>query len=100
MEKEILTAEEFLNDQGIPIDKLQNLPWFDYGNMSTWLVEFAKLHVQAALEAASKEATLLEDDKLYDSNRYVVDEGNHYSETEISINKDSILNAYLLNNIK
>ena len=96
MEKnKIPTAEEFLNDQGVPIDKLQNLPWFDYGNMSTWLVEFAKLHVQAALEAASKEAMISKN-----NGQVVGREFGNVTDGSYKVNKQSILNAYPLNKIK
>ena len=49
----IPTAEEFMKNQGLSVKQLQNLPWFDYGNLLTWIEEYsiikAKFHVQAAL---------------------------------------------------
>lgn len=54
MNTKIPTAEKFLTNQGVPIEHLQNLPWFDYGNILTWLEEYsnikAKFHVEAALK--------------------------------------------------
>ena len=47
------------------------------------LIEFAKLHVEAALEEANRKVIVT----------YYYDEG-------IRVNKDSILNAYPLTNIK
>lgn len=54
------------------------------------MIEFAKMHVQAALEVASENAETKEEyDNIYDPNDkyYVVD-------------KNSILNSYPLTNIK
>lgn len=66
------------------------------------LKEYSSLHVQAALKAASEKAILSIDGIVEKGNgqSYFVDSGNHYSETQIEINKDSILNAYPLTNIK
>jgi hypothetical protein len=51
------------------------------------MIEFAKLHVEAALKAASKKAK-------------VVDVGIDYAITEWAVDKNSILNSYPLSNIK
>ena len=51
------------------------------------MTQFAKLHVQAALEAASEKAT-----QNYSEENVL---GEYYT-----INKDSILNAYPLENVK
>ena len=64
------------------------------------LRDFARLHVKAALEAAAENADLLADGERTYINRYIVSDGNHYSETEIDINKNSILLAYPETNIK
>ena len=48
------------------------------------MIEFAKLHVQEALKQASEKA--------------ITEQGEYYYEFEI--NKDSIINAYPLENIK
>lgn len=58
------------------------------GWITTKMIEFAKLHVKAALEAAYENAE-------------VVDGWNTgFSGNSPSINKDSILNAYPLTNIE
>jgi hypothetical protein len=68
----IPTAEEFLRGKPFSIESI-------YNNM----IEFAKLHVEAALKEASENAE-----------SYVI--GGLTSE----VDKDSILNAYPLTNIK
>ena len=76
------TAEEFLNAN-----------WRGEGlklNVNGLMIEFAKMHVQAALKAASENA---QRKKVY----------NGHSERLIVkrvIDKESILNAYPLTNIK
>ena len=66
----MLTAEEFFKRENLPIDILSG------DDINYAMIEFAKLHVKAALEAATKsiECYLLEE--------------------------QSILNAYNLDNIK
>jgi len=71
----IPTAEEFLLLKDSPNT---GLFWNEI------LIEFAKLHVEAALKAASKNA-----DTYYDH-----DEGSNF------VNESTILNAYPLTNIK
>ena len=71
------TAADFL-DQG------------NFNNTTDMMIEFAKLHVKAALEEASKRGEILVNRSM--SNGY--DYSEHY------INKDSILNAYPDSNIK
>lgn len=71
------TAEEFF-DEG------------NFNNVTDMLIEFAKMHVQEALRLASVEAEVEHElSNPYDPN----------SEYQI-VNKDSILNAYPLENIK
>lgn len=74
MENKIPTAEEFFNNKGI------------FGSMeerlSQYAIEFAKLHVQAALESAAEK--LPYDDRL----------------NQDMMLKQSILDAYPLINIK
>lgn len=72
----IPTAEEFLNNH-----KFHLVEHEEY--ISTVIIEFAKLHVEAALKQASENAESI-----------VI--GGLISE----VNKDSILNAYPLENIK
>lgn len=54
------------------------------------MVEFAKLHVQAALKAASKQAKTKEDVAIFAEGSY---------RTQV-VDKESILNSYPLKNIK
>ena len=82
------TAEEFLknfNEEENNIDKL----YYD-SYVKKAMIEFAKMHVQEALRLASIEAEVEHElSNPYDPN----------SEYQI-VNKDSILNAYPLENIK
>ena len=55
----------------------------NHGDIKKAMIEFAKLHVEAALEEANRKVIVT----------YYYDEG-------IRVNKDSILNAYPLENIK
>ena len=84
----IPTAEEFFktefNNSSCHID-------YDTAGLNTIkrsMIEFAKLHVEAALKEASEKAAL-------DYGDYIAD--GHYGRV---IDKDSILNAYPLINIK
>ena len=76
-------------------------------------IEFAKLHVEAALEAASEEAKLKHNyhDEVYDSNYCdkvnaefcslrTDGDGMPYGADLLNIDKESILNSYPLTNIK
>jgi len=58
------------------------------------MIEFAKMHVKAALEAASKKAKMVPD-----TNDYTGNTGSEYDVSYI-INKNSILDAYPETNIK
>ena len=57
-------------------------------NVSDMMVQFAKLHVKAALEAAVNKATIMNDHNSYCGNT-----GSEYPPNQI-VDKDSILNAY------
>lgn len=111
--KYMVTAEEFtrnLNKLGKndfnPPSEYDKTLW-DTEVINT-MIEFARMHVQAALDAASEKATM---DLRYpspyeDANEkglsYAIAEevsrGGEYGSVEID--KDSILNAYPLNNVK
>jgi hypothetical protein len=103
----ILTAEEFMNEQGLNADQLQNLPWFDYGNLLTWLEDYsnlkAKLHVEAALKAANLNVKLLVDNneeyREPGEGEDLVDYYQCGSDT-VYVSSASILEAYPLTNIK
>lgn len=73
MENKIPTAEEFYNN--FKPDMI-----FNHLKVKEMMIEFAKLHVKQALETAAEEAEL----EMY----------------ETWIDKQSILNAYLEDNIK
>ena len=73
--KNVLTAEEFLNKEYYHIVLDSKDTWVNVGDIERAMVEFAELHVEEALKAAGN-ATL-----LYDF-------------------KEDIINSYPLNNIK
>ena len=81
------TAEEFLKENNYPL-------YNEFGGLGMYyvkeaMIEFAKMHVQEALRLASVEAEVEHElSNPYDPN----------SEYQI-VNKDSILNAYHLENI-
>ena len=88
MKNKVITAQEFL-DISFGENKAVR------SKITKVMIEFAKLHVQEALKQAS-EKSLMKD----------VNEDCHYEDEEGNfpeiyfIDKDSILNAYNLNNIK
>ena len=63
------------------------------------MIEFAKMHVQEALKQASEKVFVeyidLNTDEIFDYTDVITDD-----DVEVNINKDSILNAYPLENIK
>jgi len=82
------TAEEFLKKEDIYKYSVKDL-----------LIEFAKLHVEAALKAASKKASVeyvdLTNNEIFDYTDVITDDS-----VGADVNKNSILNAYPLENIK
>lgn len=97
------TAREFL---------FKNADRFQSTTPDEWLIEFTKLHVQAALKAASEKAIIHEDyEECYTSDYVCKGKEQHYcietdrdgmpcSIRKYSINETSILNSYPLENIK
>lgn len=73
MENKIVTGEEFLNSKGIT--------GIQANTISNWMVEFTKLHVEAALKGCL--------------NKY-----HHASEENYVFGSSEIMNAYPLTNIK
>ena len=74
----IPTAEEFLDNSDFPVDKTE--VWdLDIHDI---MIKFAKLHVEAALKEASEN---------------VIIDGHPF---EYELDKNSIINAYPLENIK
>jgi hypothetical protein len=93
-ENEVPTAEEFLMREDLPIDFLSG------DDVNFAMIEFAKLHVQAALEAASYGAKLAS----YDNK---ANKPGTSGFTTMTVNdvewrpcSESILNAYPLENVK
>jgi hypothetical protein len=87
MENNIPTAEEFKNS----FNKLND------SSIELVMIEFAKIHVEAALKEASKNALIKEENYKgsWTSEEVYVDD-----HTTATVDKDSILNAYSLENIK
>ena len=71
----------------------------NFNNVTDMLIEFAKMHVQEALKQASEKAFVeyidLQTDEKFDYTDVLVDDN-----ISADVNKDSILNAYSLENIK
>jgi hypothetical protein len=78
----ILTAEEFLEEMDKDNDDLNSI-------IERAMIEFAKTHVEAALKLASENAEM----------EYEPDWSGEQEDITY-INRDSILNAYPLTNIK
>ena len=100
----ILTAEEFLkdklseiHDEKILENLLQKMFTID---VSEVMIEFAEFHVEAALKEASKQAELnsyeFKEDWMEEPFNCTIDDLGNIN----AINKESILNAYPLTNIK
>jgi hypothetical protein len=65
------------------------------------MIEFAKLHVKAALEAASKSSKVRKDTYVMGRGTTEVEQMFNYSNgTSHYVDQDSILNSYPLENIK
>ena len=88
MEK-IPTAKEFIQNYIEENNEDSNL------DIEDALIEFAKLHVEAALKEASEEATINKNKGEVTARTF----GNVINGT-YSVNKQSILNSYSLDNIK
>jgi hypothetical protein len=78
MSKNIPTAKQYLLDKGFKGHA-------EHSAAKQWMIEFAKLHVTAALKAASEKANIIQ---------------HNYFNTPCEIDEDSILNTYPLENIK
>ncbi len=86
-----MTAEELL--EKYRFEAGEHIGNRDYDRMCEFAKEFAKLHVQAALEAADYKAQVTVVD--YDDGGF-----NSAPEPIYGVCNDSILNAYPLTNIK
>lgn len=83
----IPTVEEYIKQHPYVDSFLSSAQGYDV--LVRFMTEFAKLHVQAALKEASERA-----ETTYESHWSGEQEGYSY------VDKDSILNAYPLDNIK
>lgn len=81
------TAEEIILKQGVTKSPISGIETYLKGNAKSAMIEFAKLHVEAALKAASENAEAIAEPDYRGGEWYLV-------------NKESILNAYPLENIK
>jgi hypothetical protein len=92
MKNNIPTAEEFIRKEYDKSgDSLESINCEGH-HVQFMLVEFAKLHVEAALKEASNKAL------LKDEGRYVL--GDEDWHEDLVVDKKSILNAYPLTNVK
>jgi len=83
----------------LPTAKEMVKKWDEVGFLEDRFIEFAKLHVKKALEKAAKNAYVeyidLTSDEVFDYTDVITDDN-----VGANVNKESILNAYPLNNIK
>lgn len=91
---EILTAEEYIKKHPYIDSFLSSAQGYEV--LQTFMINFAKLHVEVALEKAYHNAELKEKTKGDMLICYTFDE----MEGAYVLDKDSILNAYPLTNIK
>jgi hypothetical protein len=92
----IPTADEFLRQKPF-INGMKR------GDQQVAMIEFTKLHVQAALESAYKNSIMYKDLGEGEDGKICYEMGDiFYDEYDypIAISKNSILNAYPLENIK
>ena len=87
------TAEEFLRNSSVTSSDR-----YDFLSKQELMIEFAKMHVQEALKQASEKAFVeyidLETNEKFDYTDVITDD-----DVGADVNKDSILNAYPLENI-
>ena len=88
----IPTAEEFLKEYGV----VSSIDGSVTSLAIEAMIEFAKLHVQAALKAAANKAML----NAYDRFGKCLKKEYYSDEGEVTINGNSIINSYPLETIK
>jgi len=93
----IPTAEEFLENYRFKAG--EHIGNSDYDLMAKYAIEFAKLHVEAALKQVKEKAF------AQSTSSNMTSKDNHHTLTcvhlgKIYVNEKSILNAYPLDNIK
>jgi hypothetical protein len=96
MKNKIPTAEEFLKDNSDSFDAQMRRDTFYRGTVESLCIEFAKLHVEKALKAASEKVVMYDANDI--DNPEEDESGIPYE--YYTVDKNSILNAYPLNNIK
>ena len=101
-----MTAEEFLVRDELfktPLTEEEKHYYIDriitHDDYIKGMIEFAKMHVQEALKQASENSFVeyidLNTDEIFDYTDVIADD-----DVGVNVNKDSILNAYSLKNIK
>ncbi|MEI6186942.1 MAG: hypothetical protein WCP46_00370 [Alphaproteobacteria bacterium] len=99
------TAQEHINDRGfatwfVAHSDTEGEVVINFSDCKEAMIEFAKLHVQAALEAAKDSAKLLViNSEEYTDHKDLLDEYECGSDTVV-ISASSIINSYPLTNIK
>lgn len=109
-EKQIFTAEEFLiskhKDNRFAYGRNLGDIIEEYGGtqaLKEMLIEFAQVHVTAAVKAAAKKACLLiseSDSSLPYSDDHYVSYNDYGEKVDVTVDFKSILNSYDLNNVK
>lgn len=93
-----MTAREFLKDTYKKNNKEYDSYEIQLPSVEEDLIEFAKFHVKAALEAASKKGLVIVHD--YDENKDWTTNHYLYGENNVKVDEESILKAYPEENIK
>lgn len=91
------TAEEYFDFYSRPwtCESHIDSEWLiDKENFKLAMIEFAKLHVKAALETASEKASILSDGEDIGSSFTWEAYNTSRGDIEYEVNKDSILKAY------
>ncbi len=88
------TTKELEEFEHLIIERLDRKKAFVF--TSEQLNEYTKTVIKQSLETAADKALLSIDGILEKNNgqRYIVEEGNHYCETEIDVSKESITNTF------
>jgi hypothetical protein len=95
--KQVSTAEQFLRFKSNISEDKTSVEYLTDCEVEEIMIEFAKLHVKAALEAANKNARIDVNGNKVIASGFRDRDGNQVS---ISIDKHSITNAYPESNIK
>lgn len=91
-----MTAKEFLRNMDISSVSLNGQKFYTKESLEEAMIEFAKYHVQKALEAASETYLSADnDEEAFDKMGEVM-----FSEEALEYNKNELLTCYSLENIK